>query len=92
MPLLSDHLEYWATTTPDREALAYGDRQWTWAELRDRVHRVAAGLTAAGVGPGDRVGFLDRNHPACLEVTYAAASIGAANTVVNWRLAPAELA
>jgi acyl-CoA synthetase (AMP-forming)/AMP-acid ligase II len=92
MPLLPDRLEYWATTTPDREALAYGDRRWTWSELRDRVRRAAAGLTAAGVRPGDRVGFLDRNHPACLEITYAAASIGAANAVVNWRLAPAELA
>jgi acyl-CoA synthetase (AMP-forming)/AMP-acid ligase II len=89
--LLGDRLEYWADTTPDREALAFGDQRWTWAQWRDRIRRAAAGLAAAGIGPGDRVAFLDRNHPACLEITFAAASIGAANTVVNWRLAPAEL-
>ena len=31
------------------------------------------------------------NHLACLEVTVAAASLGVANAVVNWRLAPDQL-
>ena len=35
--------------------------------------------------------FLDKNHPACLEVLFAAASIGAVTTVVNWRVIGDEL-
>lgn len=36
--------------------------------------------------------MVDKNHPACLELTLAASLIGAANAVVNFRLAPEELA
>ncbi|MGD9531688.1 MAG: long-chain-fatty-acid--CoA ligase, partial [Pseudonocardia sp.] len=63
----------------------------TWARLADRVRRLAGALRAAGVGPGDRIAVLDLNHPSCLELTLACAQIGAANTVVNFRLAPPEI-
>ena len=36
--------------------------------------------------------FLDKNHPACLEILFAAASIGAVTTIVNWRVIGDELA
>ena len=35
--------------------------------------------------------MLDLNHPSCLELTLACAQIGAANAVVNFRLAPPEI-
>jgi len=76
---------------PDRVALAYADQTWTWTELRDRVLRLAGALRADGIGEGSRVAFLDKNHPACLETTFAAALLGAAHAVVNVRLSPAEL-
>jgi acyl-CoA synthetase (AMP-forming)/AMP-acid ligase II len=34
---------------------------------------------------------LDLNHPSCVELTLACAQIGAANAVVNFRLAPPEI-
>ena len=40
---------------------------------------------------GQCVAFLDKNHPACLEILFAAASIGAVTTVVNWRVIGDEL-
>jgi len=73
-------------------AITYGVQQWTWAQWADRVRRAAGGLRAAGVGRGDRVAFLDKNHPACLELTFAAASLGAAIAILNWRMAPDEVA
>jgi long-chain acyl-CoA synthetase len=36
---------------------------WTYRELADQVARAAAGLTALGVGPGDRVVLMLRNRP-----------------------------
>ncbi len=74
----------------DCEAVLFGDQSLSWADLRSRIDRVAAGLVAEGVQPGTRVAFLDKNHPACLEVAYGGALAGAVTTVVNWRLAPDE--
>jgi acyl-CoA synthetase (AMP-forming)/AMP-acid ligase II len=90
--LLGEVLAHWARERPDRPALTFGDRSWTWAEFDERVRRLSGALAAAGVGRGDRVAFVDKNHPACLETTFAAAGIGAANAVVNWRLSGDELA
>jgi len=88
---VDDRLAHWAVETPDAEALTYGDRTWTWAEWNDRVRRAAGGLQGLGVGRGDVVAFLDKNHPACVEISLAAGSLGAANAIINWRLAGDEV-
>jgi acyl-CoA synthetase (AMP-forming)/AMP-acid ligase II len=88
---ITDVLAHWAAVRPDAEALCYGATRWTWAQWDDRVRRVAGGLAALGLGRGGRVAFLDKNNPACLEVSLGAGLLGAANAVVNWRLAAAEL-
>src|SRR5439155_5243550 len=87
-----ERVERGSSDTPDRVALAFGDRAWTWSELRDRILRLASALSSEGVGEGDRIAFLDKNHPACLETTFAASLLGAAHAVVNFRLSPQELA
>ena len=46
---------------------------------------------ALGIGRGDVVAFLDKNHPACVELSLGAASLGAANAIVNWRSAGDEV-
>ncbi|KAA1425261.1 long-chain-fatty-acid--CoA ligase [Mumia zhuanghuii] len=88
---LDDRLSYWAEVTPDAECMDYGERAWTYAEFDDRVRRAAGGLRDLGLGRGDVVAFLDKNHPACVEITLAAASRGMATAIVNWRLAGDEL-
>ncbi|OLM12090.1 Long-chain-fatty-acid--CoA ligase [Pseudonocardia sp. Ae717_Ps2] len=92
LPHIYGIVERWLAKAPDTEALAFGDRSWTWSELDERVRRAAGALRSAGVAPGDRIAVVDKNHPACLELTLAASLIGAANAVVNFRLAPEELA
>ena len=91
LPHIYDIVGQWAAATPAGTAVSFGDRCWSWRELDDRVRRAAGALRAAGIGPGDRIAFLDKNHPACLELTLAASLVGAANAVVNFRLAPDEL-
>jgi len=90
--LFGELLAHWARERPTDTALIFGDRSWTWAEFDERVRRLSGALSAAGVGRGERVAFVDKNHPACLETTFAAAGLGAANAVVNWRLSGDELA
>ncbi|MCZ4499018.1 MAG: long-chain-fatty-acid--CoA ligase [Marmoricola sp.] len=88
---LDDRLAYWAEQTPDAEALSYLGRTWTWREWNDRVRRLAGALTGLGIERGDVVGCLDKNHPATVELTFAAASLGAATAIFNWRLAGDEV-
>ena len=88
---IDEPLAHWAGTDPDGEALLYGERRWTWAQWNDRVRRAAGGLRDLGIGRGDIVAFLDKNHPACVEITLAAGSLGAAHAIVNWRSAGDEV-
>ncbi|MCH9728328.1 MAG: AMP-binding protein, partial [Actinomycetia bacterium] len=88
---LDDRVAHWARTTPDAEAMDYLGRSWNWAQWNDRIRRLAGGLKDRGVRRGDVVAFLDKNHPACVETTFAAASLGAATAIINFRLAADEL-
>jgi acyl-CoA synthetase (AMP-forming)/AMP-acid ligase II len=88
---LDERLAHWASVKPDDEAMDYLDRSWTWSQWNDRVRRLAGALTERGVTRGDVVAFLDKNHPACVELTFAAASLGAATAIINCRLAADEL-
>jgi acyl-CoA synthetase (AMP-forming)/AMP-acid ligase II len=88
---MTDAVAHWAAAQPDAEALTYRETRWTWAQWNDRIGRVAGGLAALGLSRGGRVAFLDKNNPACLEVSLGAGLIGAANAVINWRLAAGEL-
>lgn len=88
---VDDRVAHWAATRPDAEAMTYLGRSWTWAQWDDRVRRAAGGLQELGIGRGDVVAFLDKNHPACVEISLGAGSLGAANAIVNWRLAGDEI-
>ncbi|WP_326568965.1 long-chain-fatty-acid--CoA ligase [Amycolatopsis rhabdoformis] len=90
--VLGDVLDHWARERGDEPAVTFGGTTRTWTEFDDRVRRLSVALANLGVGRGDRVAFVDKNHPACLEVTFAAAALGAANAIANWRLSPDELA
>jgi acyl-CoA synthetase (AMP-forming)/AMP-acid ligase II len=88
---LDDRPTYWAEHKPDGEAVSYLGRSWTWAQWNDRIQRLAGALVERGIRRGDVVAFLDKNHPACIELTQAASSIGAATAVINFRLAADEM-
>jgi acyl-CoA synthetase (AMP-forming)/AMP-acid ligase II len=77
---------------PDKAAFVFRDEAISYAALDCRSRRVAAGLLAAGVGPGDRVAYIGANSAAYYEILFGAARIGAVLMPVNWRLADAEMA
>ncbi len=54
-PNLADTLRARAAAHPERAAIIEADRTWTYAELADTAARVAAGLRACGLRPGDGV-------------------------------------
>ncbi len=85
-------LRTWASQTPDAPMLTEGDTTLTWSEVYARAKRVSRALAEAGVSPGDRVAFLDRNSIEYFEVFFGCALLGAVSVAINWRLAPAEMA
>ncbi|MEV0623426.1 amino acid adenylation domain-containing protein [Nonomuraea sp. NPDC050404] len=67
-----------AASTPDRIALVCGDDRLTYAELDSAVDRLAAGLAAAGAGPGSLVGICAGKTAACVTAMLAVLRTGAA--------------
>jgi len=80
-----------ARFAPDDQALRHGSTTRTYAELAERIRRLANGFRARGVSRGDRVAWLGPNHPAFLETLFAAASLGAVTTPLNHRLDAREV-
>ena len=73
-------------------ALRFNDEALCYAELDARACRVANGLAAAGVGPGDRVAWVGKNSLCYFEYLAGAIKAGAVMVPVNWRLAAPEVA
>ncbi|MFC3572149.1 acyl-CoA synthetase [Streptomyces yaanensis] len=81
-----------ARRTPERVAVHYGDRSWTYAELDDAVSRAARVLREAGLAPGDRVGAYGHNSDAYLIAFLACARAGLVHVPVNQSLTGDDLA
>jgi long-chain acyl-CoA synthetase len=82
-----------ARVHPDRVALARGAKTVaTYAQLGASCARLAAGLRAAGLAPGERVGILMSNRPEYLTVLGAAWWAGLAPVPINAKLHPRETA
>ncbi len=79
-------------TSPDKVAYRCGDDQRTYADLDDRVNRIARALADRGVRRGDRVCVLMQNRLEAVEVYWAGCRLGAIVTPVNFRLVAAEVA
>ena len=75
-----------------RLATVDGPQRLTWGELDARVTNLARWLLAKGIGPGDRIALLLSDGAPFLTTLLASARIGAVAVLLNWRLAPAEIA
>ena len=86
--------EIFADVAPDRPALimAGSGRRVTFGELEDRSARIASALHRLGLRTGDVVALLTDNSPEAFEVYWAAMRSGLYITLVNWHLAPSEVA
>src|SRR5512135_2970957 len=85
-PGVGSWIERRARIAPDHTALVHGATRRSYAELAERIDRLASGLRELGVAHGDRLGWLGESHPAFLETLFAAAKLGAVFAPVNHRL------
>ncbi|MGR6806876.1 AMP-binding protein [Sphaerotilus natans] len=80
----------------DREAVVFREQgvRWTWRQFSVEVDRLAAGLRALGLRPGDRLGIWSPNRVEWLVTQFATARIGIVLVNINpaYRLAELEYA
>ena len=72
-----------ANVAPEREALVFQGRRWSYRQLQQQVLAAAAMLQARGVSAGDRVGVVSANHPSTLFLFLGLARLGAVMVPVN---------
>lgn len=87
----AEFLQITAMVVPDRTALVCGDKRVTFAEMADRVNRLANWLAEQGAGPDNPVGAMSTNGIEYVETYYAAAKIGATFVPLNHRAKVEEL-
>ncbi len=75
----------------DKEALIFEDRSFTFTELNDLVEHTAAGLSDAGLRPGDIVTLYAGNSWEWIVSYYAVARAGAVINPINTMLTPSEV-
>jgi fatty-acyl-CoA synthase len=90
---IGENLERTVADHFDREALVvrHQDVRWTYAELNERVDRLARGLLAAGLEAGDRVGIWAPNCAEWVLVQFATAKVGVILVNVNPAYRTSEL-
>jgi len=86
MMTLSDLVERWAAETPNKEAIVYGDRSYTYAEFNAEADKYGQWALAQGLKQGDVVALLMENRPEYLFTTMGMAKVGVTTALINTNL------
>jgi fatty-acyl-CoA synthase len=80
-----------AQVYPNKSAIIYGDRSYSYSEFDERISKLAGAFVKAGINPGDRVAYLVPNIPEMLEGHYGPMRMGAVLVAINIRLSSREI-
>jgi len=87
----TDFLNIATAICPDRAAIVFAGKRWTYAETTERANRLAHALIGLGLKRGDRIGILQVNCNHYVEAYFAAAKLGAIFVPLNFRAKADEL-
>lgn len=90
--LLASVIERAAQINPRGGGTAFAGRRHDWSTFLDRVRRIAGGLCASGLKPGERVAIIALNSDRFSEMFFAISWAGGVVQPVNMRLSSAEMA
>jgi fatty-acyl-CoA synthase len=76
---------------PEKTAVVYDERRYSYSELEERVNRLSSRLRDAGLQKGDRVAFLCPNIPPMLEAHFGVPASGLVLVAINTRLGKDEV-
>ena len=89
---IPDWLDVAARSHPDKLALSFAGRRWTFAELRGSVAATAAVLSDARAEGTGRIGILSANRLGVVFAVHAATRMSVPFVPLNWRQTASELA
>jgi o-succinylbenzoate---CoA ligase len=78
--------------TPNRFALTFEDKSWTFQQLFEEVMITAGNLKTAGIDDGTRIAILAPSHPQLIMTIHACWQLGCEVVLLNERLSDEELA
>ncbi len=87
----TDFLTIASAIVPDRTAIIFEGKKFSFGQLNERSNRLANALTKLGVKKGDIVAILQVNCNHYLETYYAVAKLGAIFAPLNFRAKADEL-
>ncbi len=87
----TDFLNISTLICPDRVAIVFEGKRYTFSQLNERVNRLASALSNLGVKKGDRVALLQINCNQCAETYFAVAKLGGIYVPLNFRTKGGEL-
>src|SRR5512136_149985 len=76
---------------PNREAVVYGRKRFTYRQFNARINQLAHALLSSGIKKGSKVAMLLYNCNEFLEAYFAVAKIGAIGVPLNFRLGVEEI-
>ena len=76
---------------PDREAIVYGRKRFTYKQFNARINQLAHALLSLNIKKGSKVAVLLYNCNEFLEAYFALAKIGAIAVPLNFRLGVEEI-
>lgn len=88
---IGDAIRRSAARSPENDALIFGERRWSYAELDAGANRVANALLARGLEKGDRVTAYGMNSDAYALLWLGCVKAGLIHVPVNFHLAGEEL-
>ena len=77
---------------PERAAIVFEGKKYSFADLQERSSRLANALTAMGLQKGDKLAFIEVNCNHCVETYFACAKLGMVYVPLNFRAKSDELA
>jgi len=77
---------------PHRTALIDDRGESTFAEIHARTQALASALAELGIGPGDAIGLLARNHTEMVEITTAGGKLGVDTILLTTGLSTERIA
>lgn len=80
-----------ARRIPEKTAIVYEDRTYTYEQLNQEVNKLSHGLIKRGVKKGDKIALMMKNSDTFIIVFYAIMKTGAIAVPVNFRLTANEV-
>jgi len=89
--VITEFLDLSAMLVPERTAIAFEGKRYSYAELKERVNRLADSLNRLGLGKGDRAAILEVNCNQYVEACFAVVRAGGIFVPLNFRIREEEL-